>query len=143
MMKHWLAIPLAMAMAGAMAPNLARAQAGGSTRGSVVSEVSMLPVLASVAMPVVLLSVGTHYTLAAVNTSAEGTVWLIERASDGARAGLQVSGKLAEAGSFALGTAVVVTAISTDWVLSAAGQAIAFVPNELGRSLMYHERLTP
>lgn len=142
-MKHWLAIPLAMAMAGAMAPNLARAQAGGSTRGSVVSEVSMLPVLASVAMPVVLLSVGTHYTLAAVNTSAEGTVWLIERASDGARAGLQVSGKLAEAGSFALGTAVVVTAISTGWVLSAAGQAIAFVPNELGRSLMYHERLTP
>lgn len=103
----------------------------------------MLPVLASVAMPVVLLSVGTHYTLAAVNTSAEGTVWLIERASDGARAGLQVSGKLAEAGSFALGTAVVVTAISTGWVLSAAGQAIAFVPNELGRSLMYHERLTP
>ena len=142
-MKHWLAIPLAMAMAGAMAPNLARAQAGGSTRGSVVSEVSMLPVLASVAMPVVLLSVGTHYTLAAVNTSAEGTVWLIERASDGARAGLQVSGMLAEAGSFALGTAVVVTAISTGWVLSAAGQAIAFVPNELGRSLMDHERLTP
>ena len=142
-MKHWLAIPLAMAMAGAMVPNLARAQAGGSTRGSAVSEVSMLPVLASVAMPMVLLSAGTHYSLAAVNTSAEGTVWLIERASDGARAGLQVSGKLAEAGSFALGTAVAVTAISTGWVLSAAGQAIAFVPNELGRSLMYQERVTP
>jgi hypothetical protein len=37
---------------------------------------------------------------------------------------------------------VVATALGTGWVLSAAGQAIAFVPNELGRTLLHHERIT-
>jgi hypothetical protein len=37
---------------------------------------------------------------------------------------------------------VVATALSTGWVLSAAGQAIAFVPNEIGRALLYNERIT-
>jgi len=32
--------------------------------------------------------------------------------------------------------------LSTGWVLSAAGQAIAYVPNEIGRALLYNERLT-
>ena len=44
--------------------------------------------------------------------------------------------------SVAAGTAVVVTAISTGWVLSAAGRAIAFVPNAIGNALLYNERVT-
>ena len=40
------------------------------------------------------------------------------------------------------GTAVVVSAVATGWVLSAAGAAIAFIPNELGRALLYNERVT-
>jgi hypothetical protein len=38
---------------------------------------------------------------------------------------------------------VVATAVSTGWVLSAAGAAIAFIPNELGTALLYNERLWP
>ena len=34
------------------------------------------------------------------------------------------------------------TALSTGWVLSAAGEAIAFIPNEIGRALLYNERIT-
>jgi hypothetical protein len=37
---------------------------------------------------------------------------------------------------------VVVTALSAGWVLSAAGQAIAFIPNEIGRALLHNERIT-
>ena len=44
--------------------------------------------------------------------------------------------------SVALGTTVTVTAISAGYILSAAGQAIAFVPNALGASLLYNERIT-
>ena len=40
------------------------------------------------------------------------------------------------------GTAVLVTAMSTGWVLSAAGSAIAFLPNEIGAALLYNERVT-
>ena len=33
-------------------------------------------------------------------------------------------------------------ALSAGWVLSAAGQAIAFIPSEIGRALLHNERLT-
>ena len=36
----------------------------------------------------------------------------------------------------------IVTAISTGYVLSAAGEAIAFIPNEIGASLLHNERVT-
>jgi hypothetical protein len=35
-----------------------------------------------------------------------------------------------------------VTAIGAGWVLSAAGAAIAFIPNEVGKALLYNERVT-
>jgi poly(A) polymerase len=35
-----------------------------------------------------------------------------------------------------------VTAVSAGWVLSTAGQVIAFVPNELGKALLHNERIT-
>jgi hypothetical protein len=35
-----------------------------------------------------------------------------------------------------------VTALTSGYVLSAAGQAIAFIPNEIGRALLYNERVT-
>ena len=71
-----------------------------------------------------------------------GTVWVLERASDGARATLHFSGHVAQGASLAVGGAVMVTALASGWVLSAAGQAIAFVPNELGRALLHNERIT-
>jgi hypothetical protein len=37
---------------------------------------------------------------------------------------------------------VLVTAFSAGWVLSAAGQAIAYVPNSVGQALLYNERVT-
>ena len=42
----------------------------------------------------------------------------------------------------AVGTVVAVTVVSTGWVLSAAGTAIAFVPNMIGAALLYNERVT-
>ena len=46
----------------------------------------------------------------------------------------------AAAASLAVGTVVQVVAFSTGYSLSVAGQAIAFIPNEVGRSLLYHQR---
>jgi hypothetical protein len=44
--------------------------------------------------------------------------------------------------SLLVGAAVTVTAVSAGWVLSTAGQVIAFVPNELGKALLHNERIT-
>jgi hypothetical protein len=132
----WRQLGAALTLAAALASGgPAKAQ---RVSASDASALSMLPVASVVAAPVMVLSAGAMLTVAAVESTARGSVWVLERASDGARASLQLAG----GASAAIGTAVVVTAVSAGWILSAAGQAIAFVPNEIGASLMYNERVT-
>ena len=112
---------------------------------STVSDASLLstlPIAVSVAAPAVLLSGGVAVTVVAVEASAEGTVWILERASDGARMSVRLGAQAAGGLSLAAGTLVTVSAIGTGWVLSAAGQAIAFIPNQVGAALLYNERVT-
>lgn len=109
---------------------------------SEASLLSGLPIAVSVAAPVMLLSAGAMLTVVAVEASAAGTVCVLERASDGARASVKLSGQLAGGVSVAAGTAVLVTAMSTGYLLSAAGAAVAFIPNEIGKALLYNERVT-
>ena len=129
-MGAWAA---ALAMACA-APVAVHAHGGASE----LSAISLLPVAVVVAAPAMVLSAGATLTVVSVEASAQGTVWVLERASDGVRASVE----LAAGSAVAVGTAVMVTAVSTGWILSAAGQAIAFVPNEIGASLLYNERVT-
>ena len=96
----------------------------------------------SVAAPVAILASGAALTVVAVESLSGATVWVLERASDGARASLTLSGGLAAGVSVAAGTAVAVSAVGTGWILSAAGQAIAYVPNQIGRALLHNERIT-
>ncbi len=132
----WRQLGVALTLAATLAV-AAPAQAQ-RVSASDASALSLLPVAVLVAAPAMLLSGGVVLTVAVVESTARGSVWVLERASDGARASLQLAG----GASAALGTAVLVTAVSAGWILSAAGQAIAFVPNEIGASLMYNERVT-
>lgn len=127
-------------VAALLAGNLVTAQA--QSEASALSALSALPVAVSVAAPVMILSAGVSLTIVAVEASATGAVWVLERASDGARATVRLSAQAAGGLSVAAGTAVVVTAVSTGWVLSTASRAIAFVPNEIGQALLYNERVT-
>ncbi|KNZ31191.1 MAG: hypothetical protein AD742_18475 [Methylibium sp. NZG] len=113
-----------------------------NTQLSEASALSALPIAMSVAAPVMLLSAGAVLSVVAVEAASTGTVWVLERASDGARASVQLSAQAAGGLSVAAGTAVLVTAMSAGWVLSAAGRAIAFIPNEIGAALLYNERVT-
>ena len=109
---------------------------------SELSALSMLPVAVSVVAPVMILSAGATLSVVAVEASVEGTVWVLHRAADGARMSVRLSAAVVGGVSVGVGTAVVVTAMSTGWLLSTAGQALCFVPNEIGRSLMHNERVT-
>jgi hypothetical protein len=100
-----------------------------------------LPVGVSVAGPAMLLSAGVSLTVVAVQASAVGTVWILERASDGARVSVEWAASGVKAASMAVGTALAVTVLSTGWVLSAAGEAIAFIPNQVGASLIHNEKI--
>lgn len=129
------------AQAAALALALLAAQPGQaqSERGlSAASGLSLLPVAVVVAAPAALLSGATVLTVAAVEASADGATWVLERGSDGTRISLQLAG----GASVAVGAAVTVTAVGAGWLLSSAGRVLAIVPNAVGRGLLHHERVT-
>lgn len=133
---------LNLAVAAAIAAGAAAPARAHGPNASDASALSMLPIAVSVAAPVAILSGGVMLTVVAVEASAEGTVWVLERASDGAQVSVTLSGMAAGGVSVVAGTAVVVTAFSAGWVLESAGRAIAYIPNEIGRALLYNERVT-
>ncbi len=132
----WLSFGLAATLL-AHVP-LAHAQ----TQVSDASALSMVPVAVSVAAPATVLSGGVTLAVVSVQASAAGAVWVLERASDGARMTLNFSGQAVAGAVLSVGTAVAVTAIASGWVLSSASQAIAFIPNEVGRALLHNERIS-
>ena len=109
---------------------------------SAASALSVIPVAVVLATPVALLSGGAQLSVVAVEASAEGTVWVLQRASDGARASVRVTGQAAGAASVAAGTVVTVTTLGSGQLLTAAGQALAFIPNALGAALLHNERVS-
>ncbi|MBD5804816.1 hypothetical protein AZOA_42610 [Azoarcus sp. Aa7] len=137
------ALALLLAAPFVLAGRAARAH-GGPSEASATSALSLaLPLASVVAAPVMILSAGAVLTVAAVDVSVHGTVWILERASDGARASLEISAAGIEASALAVGTILTVTALTAGWILSAAGTALCFVPNAIGQALLYNERITP
>lgn len=105
---------------------------------SEASALSALPIGVLSAAPVAVLASGANLTVSAVEASAAGTTWVLERAADGVRASVKLAGNA----SVAVGSSVAVTAMTAGYVLSVAGQAVAFIPNEIGASMLYNERVT-
>lgn len=123
------------------------------SEASAISAVSALPVAsviigasavagAVVALPVVLSTTGAVLIVKTVESTARGTVYVLERASDGARASVELAGRAVAGASMVAGASVLVTVVGSGVVLSAAGEALAFIPNALGRALLYNERVT-
>ncbi len=98
--------------------------------------------VAAVALPVALAPSGAVLVVKSIEVSARGTICVLERASDGASAAIEIAGRMAERMMLRTGQAVQVSVVGAGAVLSVAGAAIAFVPSELGRALLHNERLT-
>jgi len=101
-----------------------------------------VPVAISVAAPSAVLATGASFVVVSIEVLAEGTVWVLERASDGVRFSVRFGAQIGEASVIAAGTVIVTTVVAAGCVLSVAGEAVAFIPNELGRALIHDERIT-
>lgn len=123
------------------------------SEASAVSALSALPVASvlagtsavagsMLAVPLILSTTGAVLVVKAVEVSARGTVCVLERASDGAQASIDLGARAAGAASLAVGTVVVVSVIGAGVILSVAGEAIALIPNAIGTALLHSERLT-
>jgi hypothetical protein len=75
-----------------------------------------------------------------IEGAGDASVVVLAGASDAARAALRLSGRAAHEASLAVGASVNVVAISSGYLLVAAGKVLAFVPNEMGRALLHHSR---
>ncbi len=109
---------------------------------SEISDASLVPVAISVALPIVLVAGVGSIVVTGVQASAEGTVWVVENVADGVKGSICFAGHVVGGAAVAVGTVITVTAVATGMVLSAAGHVIAFVPNEIGRSLSYNQRVS-
>ena len=144
---------VAIAITLATSANFASAQ---NRRGEAASEASALSALpiasvmivgaaasaATVALPVALSTSGAVLVIKSVEVSARGTLCVLERASDGVQVSVEIAARGAERSSLMVGKTVQVAVIGAGAVLSIAGEAIAFVPNEIGRALLHNERIT-
>lgn len=130
---------LALVPATSLLPQTVRAHGADPSAASSLSLAFPVAVL-SVA-PVAILSAGVTLTVIAVEATANGTVWLLRRATDGATASLRFSGQAAASTAIAAGTVLSVTVVAAGWLLSAAGEVVCLIPNALGESLLYNERL--
>jgi len=145
----------AMATVLAMSVALALPATGHAQRanGSEISALSLLPVASVVigggaasaavaTLPVALSVGGATLVVKSVESTARGTLCVLERASDGAIVTLELSGRAMERAAIGVGKSVQVSVLTSGAVLSVLGEAIAFVPNELGRALLHNERIS-
>lgn len=132
-LRHTIA---ALVLGAALAPLAARANP------SETSTLSAVPIAVSAESATALLSAGASLSVVAVEASAEGVVWVLERASDGARTSVRLGTQAAGPAALVAGSAVLITAFSAGWVLSNAGRAVAYVPNRVGAALLHDERVT-
>lgn len=94
-----------------------------------------------VAIPLFLSAAGASVVIEAVESSATGVTYVLKNVADGTSAVVKVSGQAAGALSVGVGTVVQTSATAAGVILSAAGKVLAFIPNEIGKSLMHNERL--
>lgn len=117
----------------------------GSVRAAQVSEtssaLSLLPVAVTVSGATALLSTGAVLTVVSVQMVADGVIWVLRKGAGGVEVSLRVSQRLVEGVVVAVGTVLVGTVISAGLVLSVAGEAVAFVPNQIGASLLHNEEI--
>ena len=143
----------AVAIALAISANVSTAQNRRGDTASEISALSALPIasviivggagsVAVVALPVALSVSGAVLVVKSVQLSARGALCVLERASDGVQVSVEVVARGVERTSMVVGKTVQVAVIGAGAVLSIAGEAIAFVPNEIGRALLHNERVT-
>lgn len=76
-----------------------------------------------------------------VQVTGDASMVVLAGAADAASATVRLSGNMAQGASLVAGTSVGVVAVSTGYVLVAAGKVLAFIPNEIGRALLHHSRV--
>jgi hypothetical protein len=132
-MKHVL---LASLLALACATGQANNGSNGSVHGP--GELSGSVVFGSIFTVALAGSVVVH----SVEKVGDGIEVVLKGASNASSATIRFSGAAAEDLSLAAGSAVSVVAMSAGHALVASGKVLAFIPNEAGKALLHHSKVS-
>lgn len=109
------------------------------TEASAVSAVSALTVASTAAWEA---HGASQFVITGIEISGEVATLALEGVGNSVDTVAHVSATAVGAASVGVGTSVQVVAESTGTALMAAGRLLAFIPNELGRSLLFHAHHT-
>jgi hypothetical protein len=76
-----------------------------------------------------------------VSVVGKGIVVVLHGASQAASVTVQLSGEGLQQLGIVTGMILQASAVATGHLLISAGKVIAFIPNELGKALLHHERI--
>jgi hypothetical protein len=112
-----------------------------STAASQASAISVQPSEVSVAAVIEVLPTGSRLVVTSVRAVGDVVEISAETAGHASITGLKVSAATARATGLAIGTTLAVTAVSAGWLISESSEVVAFIPDELARSLTHHREL--
>ena len=125
---------VASAVSGASAVPMAIVLSQGLAQGSKVQDASAM----ALSVPEALTVAGSELVVDMATSTTKGISYGLRRVSDGATVSIEVLGQMGGKTSLAVGSVVTVVAMTGGIVLSAAGQAIAFIPNKIGAALLHN-----
>jgi len=133
-MKTRTALLALLLSASAAMPAAARDSVeNGSTASAAMS-------VMAVAAPAWAAHQGSEFVVRAVKVTTDGVEVLLQGVSGAIETSATIARNAAAAASIGVGTSVRVVAESTGYALVASGVVLAFVPNEIGRSLLHQSR---
>ena len=120
---------------------------GTATHANSVTDASRASINASIAIPVALVDGsaqmfkdGGQLSVTGIKTAGNVSVITLRGLKGGAEASVQISSKAIEGSAIGVGVMLQATVSATGVLLVSAGQAIMFVPNEMGKALLHHSR---
>ncbi len=87
------------------------------------------------------LSTAAEWTVLSVTASVDGTVWLLERATDGLRLTTRLSRESARTLTIVSGHRLTVRPVHGGWLIGQHGVALAWVPAPDAADLSFHQRI--
>ena len=112
-----------------------------STEASQASAISLAPSVELAATALQAIPAGSALVVRALKPIGRTVELVVEASATGASFVLEVSAETVSALGLAAGVVLTVTAISTGYLISAGAEAIAFIPDQLSRSLIHHREL--
>lgn len=141
-MKTVLCLVLACTLCNVNGNAAAREAANYNRHNSTASEMSAFGSIVVVAGTMSLLADSGTAVVESVEKAGESFVIVLKGATEASRVTLKMSGKAVTSASLAAGTAISVVTMASGYALVAAGAVIAFIPNEAGKALLHHSRVS-